>query len=388
MSQAAASISRVSNYLSQAITTMSKAGAPAIIDQGVTANMGPLLQQLEHINSEKVVEISRVLQYSSQFNDIVRTNIAGFNLGDRYSGIAQAFDGIRKDMTKMVGWLDDGPISLSKKVSLRLNNLMKGNISQRFTKIRNLFNESVAETASQIEKEEKIQEGYAQYRFAIKSSEILTVELFNDAEKLLNIKKTELEAANAAVAAGNGSSSIAELELKRDEAISALKKADEEYQIAKDIMDMLKGAYNASELVFAHIDQNVQMKKRIYQRSVTFFTMNETVFTGLELNFATGQGLFEATEVQNAMTDTVNDGVELLADVSKKNLPNAMKAGYGPTLKAKSMKALADAVISYQETVLSDTKQLRQEATSTSLEIEKITNETKDRYVALLSRTE
>jgi hypothetical protein len=99
----------------------------------------------------------------------------------------------------------------------------------------------------------------------------------------------------------------------------------------------------------ARLMQSTNVKERVYSQAVSFFGTNETVFTALNASFTSLQGLHESTRTLEAMKKGVNQSLETIADVGGKVQEDALRAGYGPTLKAASVKKLVDSVVGFQE---------------------------------------
>ena len=154
---------------------------------------------------------------------------------------------------------------------------------------------------------------------------------------------------------------IAKLELARDERLRELQDEDKRYQVAKDLAENLSVSYNTTEVIMARLLQSNDAKERVYSQAVTFFGTNETVFTALNASFTSLQGLHETTQTLEAMKEGVNKSLETLADVGGKVQEDALKAGYGPTIKAESVKKILDSVINFQEksrTLIAELRQL------------------------------
>ena len=142
---------------------------------------------------------------------------------------------------------------------------------------------------------------------------------------------------------------MARLELARDAELRKLQQADERYQIAKDLADNLTISYNTSETVMARLLQTTHAKERVYSQAVTFFGTNETVFTALAASFTGLHGLHESTKTLKEMKEGVSKSLEVLAEVGGKVQEEAIREGYGPTIRADAVRALVDSVVNFQE---------------------------------------
>ena len=117
---------------------------------------------------------------------------------------------------------------------------------------------------------------------------------------------------------------------------------DGRYQIAKDLADNLTIGYNTSEVIMARLTQTTSAKERVYQQAVSFFTTNESVLTALKASFTGMFGLHESTQTLNEMKEGVSKSIEVLSEIGGKIQEEALKAGYGPTIRADAVKKLVD----------------------------------------------
>lgn len=344
-----------------------------------------LLERVQDIDPERITHIATVLQQSGSFNEMVRREIEGMEVANRYEVVTGHFNSIRTDLNAMVGWMDDGKLDFGEKVQKKWMELRRGSITDRFNDIRTIYLQVCKDTNDQIQREHRVIEAYKDFRLALKHAGVDAQHCLKQAESLLGASKAALSAANDAAVSAPESPEKSQLELVRDEAVRHHDDVDRKYQIVKDIADNLKVSYNTSEVVFARIDQISKVKERIYQQSTTFFSTNETVFTALATAFESSSGLAESTNTLNAMKAGVNDSLETLAGLGNSQLTNSLKAGYGATISAPSVKLLADAISDFQASSVNLIKELREEATNNANELEAAVNESKDRFAKLVA---
>jgi hypothetical protein len=344
-----------------------------------------LLSQLTGLDDTRVVLIGRTLTQASAFNDVVRTQVAGMTIGERYATITESFNSIRDDAKALVDQIDDGKVDFGERVANVWMKLTRGDIAQRFDRIRTVYLDVARETRNQIEREHTILEAYRDFRGALKQAEVMGLEVLHKAEAAIDAKKAELQKASATLAAFTDGTPAAraKLELTRDEKLRALQNEDRRYQIAKDLSDNLTVSYSTSEVVMARLMQTTSAKERVYQQAISFFSTNETVFTALSASFTGTFGLHESTETLNAMKEGVSKSLETLADIGGKVGEAAIKAGYGPTIRADAVKALVDSVIAYQERSRVLIDEMRAEATRNAAEIRDAVEAGKTRLAAL-----
>ena len=345
-----------------------------------------LLEQISDLEPDKVAAIARTLDQASLFNDVVREQVAGITVGERYEDITKAFNTIRDDAKSLVDQYADGKISTMERVSTTWMKMTRGDIASRFGKIKDIYLEVQDETANQIDREQKILEAYLDFRGAMKQSEVLALEVLKTAEGKLTEARAAVAQAVAALAAyaATDPAERAMLELARDEKLRFLQNEEKRYQIAKDLSDNITIGYNTSEVVMARLVQTTTAKDRVYAQSVSFFSTNEVVLTALTASFTGMYGLHESTQTLEAMKQGVNQSLEVLADIGGKVQEAAVKAGYGPTVSAASVKMLVDSVVSYQERTQMIIGEMRKLSTRNSEEIREAVEDGKRRLTKLV----
>ncbi|HEY0854015.1 MAG TPA: cell surface protein [Devosia sp.] len=344
-----------------------------------------LLNEITGYDETKVILIGRTLTQASAFNDVVRSQVAAMNVGERYEDITNSFNSIRDDAKGMVDQLDDGKLDLLERASNVWMKVSRGDIASRFEKIRHTYLDVSKETKNQIDREHVILEAYRDFRGALKQAEVMALELLDLATRHLDEKKTDLKAAGDALAAfASGTpADRARLEMTRDEKLRDLQNEERRYQIAKDLSDNLTISYSTSEVVMARLMQTTQAKERVYQQSISFFSTNETVFTALSASFTGLFGLHESTETLNAMKEGMSKSLETLSEIGGKVQEEAVKAGYGPTIRADAVKKLVDSVINFQEKSRTIINEMRELSTKNSAEIRDAVEDGKRRLAQL-----
>ncbi len=370
-------------YLDRAVTAIKDMGLwPA--EQGEQPITG-LLNEVTHFDENKVILIGRTLTQSSAFNEVVRSQVAGMNVGERYEDITNNFNSIRDDAKAMVDQLDDGRLDLLERVSNVWMKVSRGDIAARFEKIRQSYLAVSRDTKDQIDREHAILEAYRDFRGALKQAEVMALELLEVAEAELEQKKNNLKAASDALTAFSEGTPAdrARLEMTRDEQLRELQNEERRYQIVKDLSDNLTISYSTSEVIMARLMQTTNAKERVYQQSISFFSTNETVLTALSASFTGMFGLHESTEALNAMKEGMSKSLETLSEIGDKVGEAALKAGYGPTIRADAVKKLVDSVVAYQERSRTIIDEMRVLATKNSAEIRDAVEDGKRRLADL-----
>lgn len=377
----------MSNYLERALTGLRSIGIN-LFQPVQDAPVLVLLDRVAQYDTTKVTSIASVLQQSTAFNSMVREQIEGMDISTRFMDITRSFTSIREDAAAMAGWMEDGRLDTLEKLKLSWMKLRRGSIPDRFNDIRQNYLKVCKSANDQIARETVILESYMDFRMAMKAAEVDAQEVLALAGQALEQRTHALNAANTEVAVADNQEPArrAALELRRDEAVRALQAEDKRYQIVKDIADDLKVGYNTAEMVFARINQVHVIKERQYQRMVSFFSTNEVVLTGLAVSFTSTSGLAEATETLNATTEGISQGVEALGASANAQLAAAVKASYGSTIKVDSVRALADATLSFQTDMLALTEAYRSESSNAARDIADAVEDAKRKFAALLSK--
>ena len=371
------------NYLDKALNRLRDLGLmPAKTDE---APVVALIKQISDLDEEKALAIARTLNNVTVFNEVVREQISAMKVGQRYEKIVNSFNSIRDDARNMVTQLDDGKIDTRERLGNFWMKITRGDIPSRFEKIKDTFQEVTVDSKDQIQREQTILEAYRDFRTALKEAQVMALQILKKAEPELEGAKARLEAASKAVENNTSTDQevIAKLELARDQRLRELQDEDKRYQVAKDLAENLSVSYNTTEVIMARLLQSNEVKERVYSQAVTFFGTNETVFTALNASFTSLQGLHESTRTLEAMKEGVNQSLETLADVGGKVQEDALKAGYGPTLKAESVKKLVDAVVNYQDKSRAMIAELRDLSTKNEQEISAAVEAGKRRLVEL-----
>jgi len=326
-----------------------------------------------------------VLTQASAFNEVVRTQVAAMSVGERYEDITKSFNSIRDDAKGMVDQLDDGRLDILERASNVWMKVSRGDIASRFDKIRDTYLSVSKDTKDQIDREHTILEAYRDFRGALKQAEVMALEVLEIAQAQLESRKGELEAASQALAGFTEGTPAdrARLEMARDERLRDLQNEERRYQIAKDLSDNLTIAYSTSEVIMARLMQTTNAKERVYQQSISFFSTNETVLTALSASFTGLFGLHESTETLNAMKEGMSQSLETLSEIGGKVQEEALKAGYGPTIRADAVKKLVDSVVSFQEKSYGIIAEMREQATKNSAEIRDAVEDGKKRLATL-----
>jgi hypothetical protein len=351
------------------------------------APINALLEQISTLDKDKITIIARTLGQASVFNEVVREQTSAMDIGTRYQDIATSFNSIRDDSKKMVDQIADGKLDVFERITNAWMKLSRGDIADRFDKIKATYLEVTAATRDQIKREAIILDSYRDYRGALKQAEVLALEVLKTAEGKLEAEKAALKTAAEAVSgfAGTEPAERARLELVRDEHMRRTQDEEKRYQISKDLSDNLTISYNTSEVIMARLMQTTNAKERVYAQSVSFFSTNDSVLTALKASFTGMFGLHESTQTLEVMKEGMSKSLETLSEIGDKVQEAAVRAGYGPTIRADAVKKLVDSVIGFQERSLTIVDEMRKLSTQNSAEIRDAVEDGKRRIAKLVA---
>jgi hypothetical protein len=372
-------------YLDKATSALRELGI--IPPQAMDAPINGLLEKISDLDQDRIVIIARTLGQTSVFNEVVREQTQAMEIGERYREITESFNSIRDDTKKMVDQLDDQKIDLFERINNVWMKVSRGDVADRFDRIKEVYLDVTRSTKDQIQREQIILDAYRDFRGALKHAEVMALEVLQAAEQKLEAAKADLQRATDTVVNFKGTevAERARLELARDEQLRRTQDEEKRYQIAKDLSDNLTIGYNTSEVIMARLMQMTNAKERVYAQAVSFFSTNDSVFTALKASFTGMFGLNESTQTLNEMKEGVSRSLEVLAEIGDQVGEAAVKAGYGPTIRADAVKKLVDSVITFQERSQEIIGEMRRLSTQNSAEIRDAVEDGKRRIARLVA---
>ncbi|HZH52112.1 MAG TPA: cell surface protein [Microvirga sp.] len=372
-------------YLDRAVSALRELGI--VPPPAMDAPINGLLEKISDLDQDRIVVIARTLGQANVFNEVVREQTQAMEIGERYRQITEAFNSIRDDTKTMVDQLDDQKIDLLERINNVWMKISRGDVADRFDQIREVYLDVTRSTKDQIQREQIILDAYRDFRGALKHAEVMALEVLRTAEQKLEAARAALQKASEAVAGFQGTevAERARLELARDEQLRRTQDEEKRYQIAKDLSDNLTVSYNTSEVIMARLMQMTNAKERVYAQAVTFFSTNDSVFTALKASFTGMFGLNESTQTLNEMKEGVSRSLEVLAEIGDQVGEAAVRAGYGPTIRADAVKKLVDSVITFQERSQEIIGEMRRLATQNSAEIRDAVEDGKRRIARLVA---
>lgn len=377
----------------QILDPVSKALTGRTLGELISGNQeSPLVKIVQDLQPEggddpRLLSIAKTLQSSVAFSSLVQHEVGDTHIGTRYEKISSQFGDVRIAATKMLEELQD--IEDGKKPNF-LTKIVKTfspkpNIGEHFSAVKKTFEAISRDTASQLDSENRILEGYSLFRLAIKESQINAEALLAELQEKLTATKKTLEEAQAEVDKAEPSNKD-EKELRRDEIRIALRKAEARVETGTAIAQNLQISYNVSETVMSKLAQTHKTKSALYENSTIFFSTNEHVLTSLAAAYTAEAGLHESTKASEALSAGINESLETLAKVGTGVERAAIKAAYGPKIAASSVKILLDSIVNFQKESGELTAQYKKEARENAAEIENASQEAQRALIALETR--
>jgi uncharacterized phage infection (PIP) family protein YhgE len=375
-------------YLDKASAALREMGL--MPEKGTPAPINALLEKISDLDKDKIALIARTLGQAEVFNEVVREQTAQMEIGQRYEEITNGFNSIRDDAKRLVDQVSDGKVDIFERGTNMWMKIARGDISDRFDKIRKIYLAVTKETKNQIEREAKILDAYRDYRGALKHAEVMSLEILKQAEAKLEAARKDLHEATQKVAGFSGTEPAerAKLELARDEHLRLTQDEEKRYQVAKDLSDNMTISYNTTEVVMARLMQTTSAKERVYGQAVMFFSTNDSVLTALKASFTGMFGLHESTKTLDAMKEGMSQSLETLSEIGDKVQEAAVRSGYGPTIRADAVKKLVESVVTFQERSQEIIAEMRKLSTQNSAEIRDAVEEGKRRIARLTAEAQ
>ncbi len=141
-------------YLDKAAGALRDLGLmPAKIEP---APINALLERISDLEPEKIALIARTLGQAEVFNEVVREQTSKMEIGERYRTITDGFNSIRDDAKRMVDQIGDGKIDMLERASNVWMKISRGDVADRFDKIKEIYLDVTKETKNQIDREATI----------------------------------------------------------------------------------------------------------------------------------------------------------------------------------------------------------------------------------------
>lgn len=383
----ATAMARPMGRVERALLLLRQAGVPVPDPAQGERPLARLLQDLAPLDEAGVTALVRVLGRTESFNEVVRSQMAHADIGQRYAVLAQEFASARADASRLIERTERGQTGAWVRLADMWMRLTRGNITRRFERIKGTARSLFRSSEDLLARMRAVLEAYAEFRIGLKEAGILSLSLQKKAEQALAQAREHRDATQAALdreeSGPDGAARRAEQEISRDEAARALRAAERREQLARDLAENLSVAYHTGEVVMARLAQTTTAQERVWSRSVSFFQTNESVLTALAATLTSTQGLDELARGQNVLVQGTNDALRDLAIHGGRVHRDAIQTGYGATIDVQAVRALVDAIVAYEKDNRGLVAELRQEASANTAAVAQAVAEGQQRLAAL-----
>lgn len=351
--------------------------------------LADIASKLAAVDGDKTLVIARTISSMQAFDRLVSDQLAKTNYSDRFNSITEGFDSIIEDARRQVAQEEKGGPDFGDRIGNVYMKITRGDVADRFARIEELYSDVIEDAGKTIALQTAILEAYSDARLALKDGEIAALELFEAVKVGYEAAKRAVNEANAridALGVESGGTERAKLELARDEAVIALRKEDERYQVAKDLAEMLKVSYAVTETTFDKYHQSNQVLDRLYKKAVMFFNVQRPVMTAMKASFTGLMVVGELSRTQSAMEAGMNKSLEALASLSDVTLREGVRVAHGPAFRAESVRKLVESIVDFQEESAKIVAENRQLATQEAEAIRVAVEDGKRRMTELLAR--
>ncbi len=332
-----------------------------------TQPIARIIEKIEDVDKDKVLVIARTIGAMQSFDAVVAENLASTNYGSRFDAITAGFKSIIDDLKRQVGQEEKGGPSFVDRIGNVYMKLSRGDVAHQFSEIEAIYKDVIQDSGKTLDRQSAILDAYSDARMALEEGEVAAIEILERVKVEYEAAAVHLEDLNGRLAALPAETSLADkskLELERDEAVNALRSfADDRYEIAKKLAEMLTVSYSVTETVFGKYNQAHKVLERLHQKAVIFFEIQRPVMTAMK---ATYTGILVANELsktQTAMEEGLNSSLETLATLGNDVLKQGVRVGHSIGIKAESVKKLVDATVEFTMFVGSAVDEARELAT-------------------------
>ena len=342
-----------------------------------------LLNQISALDEGRVAAMAPHPRQASLFNEVVRQQVQAMDIGSRYEEITDAFNSIRDDAKAMVDQVQDGRLDTFERIGNVWMKVSRGDIASRFDKIKGTY---LAVTPPPTTRSGGSRNFSRLTRTSAGPSSSPRSWPWRSSRRpragSTPPRPRWARPCRRWRARSTDRTDRAKLALARDEQVRALQNDEKRYQIAKDLSDNLTVSYNTSEVVMARLLAITTAKERVYPGGDLLLHQRGGAHrpVGLLHRYVWAA---RGTQTIEAMKEGVSQSLEVLAEIGGKVQEAAVRAGYGPTIRADAIKKLVDSVVTWQERSHEIIEEMRKASTANANEIRDAVEDGKRRLARL-----
>lgn len=341
------------------------------------------ISELSELGTNEASQLVEVVHHMNAFDELVTDNLNKMNVGERYEDIRENFESIIKDLERKVkgAHSDQKVSSLINKMQDRLMKWKRGDIRERFQKIKVAYESVFGDADEQIRREVSILEAYKDYREALQQSVILSQVLKkrseDEREKIL-VKFQEANDKVNAFPVDGDPIKLGGLKMEKDEIQRQLDKMDRRQEIASSLYGKLTVAYGISEAVMTRYAQTTEVRERVQRESSLFYTANKGVMTTLAATLMQLEGTNEQAKVMEEFGKQIKQALAKVNETSglaESILSKATETAYSVQFTPEQIRELYENTVKFklvQDQKTSELRRLRDEnLEKVRIEIEK-----------------
>ncbi len=331
------------NKLHKARRALQLIGVTVEVDSKAQAATLSQIKELEDLGPDETAHLVEVVQSMNAFDQLVSDNLRQMNVGERHNDIAENFESIIKDLERKIrsasGEANMGQ-KLFDKIQDRFNAFRRGDIKERFEKIKVAYESVFADSGKQIEHEMAILDAYRDYREALRDSMYIAESLKDKATAARDIAGDRLKEAKANLEALPDDASVMQqgpLQIEMDEAQRAFEQVDRRQDIAASLHEKLTISYTVSEAVMTRYAETTKIRENVQRQSSIFYTTNNGVMNVLKATILQLEGTVESANTlevmkkkQSEMLSKITNNTSALSKVASRATEVAYEASITP----------------------------------------------------------
>lgn len=353
------------NKLHKARRALQLIGVTVEVDSKAQAATLSQIRELEELGPEETAHLVDVVQSMNAFDQLVSDNLRQMNVGERHNEIAENFESIIKDLERKIRgasgesnvgrkWVD--------KIQDKLIAWKRGDIKERFEKIKVAYESVYADSDQQIVHEIAILDAYRDYREALRDSMYIAESLKLKATEARDQAGERLKDVKEKMEALPEDATLMEqgpVQIEMDEAQRAFEQLDRRQDIAASLHEKLTISYTVSEAVMTRYAETTKIRENVQRQSSIFYTTNNGVMNVLKATILQLEGTVESAESLAVMKEKstkmlkkITDNSSALSRVAQRATEVAYEASITPEQLRDLYKKTVDFKLEQAQTVI------------------------------------
>lgn len=353
------------NKLHKARRALQLIGVTVEVDSKAQAATLSQIRELEELGPEETAHLIDVVQSMNAFDQLVSDNLRQMNVGERHNEIAENFESIIKDLERKIRGAS-GEANVGRKwvdkIQDKLIAWKRGDIKERFEKIKVAYESVYADSDQQIVHEIAILDAYRDYREALRDSMYIAESLKLKATEARDQAGERLKEIKGKMEALPDDATLMEqgpVQIEMDEAQRAFEQLDRRQDIAASLHEKLTISYTVSEAVMTRYAETTKIRENVQRQSSIFYTTNNGVMNVLKATILQLEGTVESAESLAVMKEKstkmlkkITDNSSALSRVAARATEVAYEASITPEQLRDLYKKTVDFKLEQAQTVI------------------------------------